>query len=343
MTRPTVRTMPSMTQINALRKDYTVVSLFAGGGGSSTGYKMAGFSVLLANEFIPAACETYKANHPKTKLLSDDIRSITSARILKETGLTVGELDLLDGSPPCSPFSAAGSRDGGWGKVKKYSDSKQRVDDLFDEFLRLLKGLKPKTFVAENVTGLVKGPATGYFTHVIRSMKRIGYNVEARILDASLLGVPQARQRLIFVGVRKDLKLAPVHPEPYDSALTVREVLPHIEAIKRNSEMRYVPSDRPSFTITASDAITSETARFSCGGFVETSKGERRKYTLKELRVICAFPRDYVLLGTPEQQWERLGRAVPPLMHYNVGVALREHVLDVLYNKPSRKDVLWKN
>jgi len=341
MPRINALTMPTMAKINAIKKDYTAASFFAGGGGSSCGYKLAGFDMRLSNEFVPAAQDTYLANHPKTILLPDDVRTITPKRVLSETGLSVGDLDLLDGSPPCSAFSAAGVVEDGWGKVKKYSDTEQRVDDLFDEFLRLLKGLKPKTFVAENVQGLVRGAATGYFTHVIKTMKACGYNVEARVLDASWLGVPQERKRLIFVGVRKDLKLAPVHPDPYAYQLTVKDALPHIDYIKIPSKMKYEPSTRPSLTITASDALTSETARFSCGGFVETSDGTRRKYNLKELRVICSFPKDYVLTGTPEQQWERLGRAVPPLMHYNVGLALREHVLDAVYGRRHRKDVLW--
>ena len=103
----------------------------------------------------------------------------------------MGQLDLLDGSPPCASFSTSGTRDAGWCKVKKYSDVHQRVDDLFFEYVRLIKGLQPKTFVAENVSGLVKGKAKGYFKIILAALKECGYNVSCRVLDAQWLGVPQ--------------------------------------------------------------------------------------------------------------------------------------------------------
>ncbi len=127
--------------------------------------------------------------------------------------MKAGELDLFDGSPPCASFSTAGKREAGWGKVKDYSDTKQRTDDLFLEYVRLLRGLQPKVFVAENVSGLVKGVAKGYFLEILAALKASGYRVTCRVLDAQWLGVPQQRQRTIFVGVREDLGLDPVHPK----------------------------------------------------------------------------------------------------------------------------------
>ncbi len=112
---------------------------------------------------------------------------------------------MLDGSPPCASFSTAGKREEGWGKVKLYSDARQRTDDLFFEYARILKGLQPKVFVAENVAGLVRGTAKGYFKLILAELKDCGYRVEARLLDARWLGVPQMRERVIFVGVRNDL------------------------------------------------------------------------------------------------------------------------------------------
>lgn len=343
MTTLDVLSMPTMDQINKLKKDYKAISFFSGCGGSSTGYKLAGFDMLYANEFIPEAQATYAANHPKTRLDGSDIRTLDPKKVMKELGIKRGELDLLDGSPPCSSFSNAGTRDKGWGKVKKYSDSEQRTDDLFDEYVRMVDAFYPKVFVAENVPGLVEGKAQGYFVEILGKLKALGYDVSVRILNASYLGVPQARRRLIFVGVRKDLKLKPVHPRPYTYQLSVRDVLPNIHYIKnkRKSILTYVPSDVPSPTITASDGQTSETASFSCGGFVEDKTGVRRKYKISELKKICAFPSDFQLTGTFEQKWERLGRAVPPLMMYNIALAVREEILDVHYKRKHRKDIYW--
>ena len=124
--------IPSMSEIAELEPNgFKVVSTFAGCGGSSLGYRMAGFRVLWANEFVDAARDVYALNaRPGTIIDGRDIRNVTPEEILAATGLKVGELDLLDGSPPCASFSTAGKRSKGWGKVKQYSDTAQRSDDL---------------------------------------------------------------------------------------------------------------------------------------------------------------------------------------------------------------------
>ena len=181
---------------------------------------------------FPAAQETYRLNHPDTILDTRDIRKIQPQEILSAIGMEAGQIDLLDGSPPCASFSTAGKRNKVWGKVKAYSDSSQRTDDLFFEFARLLDGLQPRTFVAENVSGLVKGVSKGYFLEILKSLKGCGYRVEAKVLDAQWLGVPQMRQRLIFVGVREDLGLAPAFPKPLPYRYSVRDALPWISELE---------------------------------------------------------------------------------------------------------------
>jgi site-specific DNA-cytosine methylase len=127
----------------------------------------------------------------------------------------------------------AGHREKGWGQKKTYEHGAQQCNEkLFDEFIRLLRGLQPRTFVAENVSGLVKGTAKGWFIEVLRALKGCGYRVSARLLDAQWLGVPQMRQRIIFVGVREDLRLDPVHPGPLRYRYSVRDALPHLTACK---------------------------------------------------------------------------------------------------------------
>ena len=116
---------------------------------------------------------------------------------------------------------------------------------------------------------------------------------------------------------------------------TVKEALPNIAQIKnvKNGILTYVPADVPSPTITASDGTNSETAAFSCGGFIETVDGERRKYKIKELKKICAFPDDYQFTGTYKQKFERMGRAVPPLMMARVTKEIITHILEPYYAK----------
>lgn len=316
---------------------FEVVSLFAGGGGSSTGYRMAGGKVLAISEFIPAAQETYKANWPTTKIFKKDIRETSPVEILHAIGKAKGDLDLLDGSPPCSAFSTAGAREKGWGKVKKYSDAQQEnVEDLFFEYIRILRGLMPKVFVAENVAGLVKGKAKGYFNQILRELRASGYCVEAKILDAKWLGIPQSRPRLIFVGVRNDLfkseMKGALHPKPHKKIVTLEEAFEGLEFTSSDKistslerfkvysllkPMTAGTSHDKAFTLhknspkSVSAAIKAATSRISAR---EVYHWDNRAHTVAEIKRIMSIPDDYILTGNYQQQVERLGRMVPPLM-----------------------------
>ena len=215
-------------------KLFNVISCFAGGGGSSTGYRLAGANILLINEFVEEAISTYKANFPDTKVLVDDIKKYSSDDFLEMAGIKVGELDLLDGSPPCSAFSLSGKRNKGWvgyvddttqseidfetGEViqtgekkikegiKKYSTKVQEgIEDLFLEYIRIAKGIQPKVIVAENVKGITFGESKKKLLEFINDFERIGYEVSYQVLNAADFGTPQARERTIFICVRKDV------------------------------------------------------------------------------------------------------------------------------------------
>jgi DNA (cytosine-5)-methyltransferase 1 len=278
--------VPPMAEIAEIPPcGFSVASFFAGAGGSSLGYRMAGFRVRYANEFVPIAQESYRAN------------------MAEGTVLGQGELDVLDGSPPCQAFSTAGRREKGWGKDRAYEHgAAQRNEDLFFEFVRLRDGIMPRTFVAENVSGLVKGVAKGYFLEILRELKR-GYRVEARLLDAQWLGVPQARQRLVFVGVREDLVLDPAFPEPLPHRYSVREALPWIgRAVSGRLGTGYkrppVELAKPSPTIMASGA---EQQRFE---ITDHSKVEARKIGTRDSvpENVAASLEGYAI----EKEWDRL-------------------------------------
>lgn len=373
-TKPIYR-VPLMKEIEEIPwNGFNVVSTFSGTGGSCLGYRMAGYRVLWANEFIPAAQDSYKANHPNSILDRRDIREISAQDILTATGLKIGEIDIFDGSPPCAAFSTAGKREAGWGKVKQYSDTKQRVDDLFFEYARLIKGTQPKIFVAENVSGLIKGTAKGYFLEILKTLKECGYNVKCKVLDAQWLGVPQMRQRTIFIGVRNDLELEPVHPKPLSYQYTVRDALPWItsvetangfnkhEMIKAVAPLETVQQSRPVLVEAESDisryAIGREWEKMEQGSshpkylnlkrcdldkpsYCVSQMGgqnsgvasvthptEKRKFSIQELKRICAFPDDFILTGSYAQQWERLGRAVPPVMMMYIAKTIQLEILE---------------
>jgi len=257
--------VPMMDEVRAIPwNDRVIASTFSGCGGSCLGFRMAGFRVGWANEFVRAARATYRKNCDRlTYLDGRDIRDVKAEDILAVLKIGVGDLDVFEGSPPCVDFSTAGKRAKGWGKVRHHADgSTGRADDLFLVWTELVRQLQPKVFLAENVSGLIKGVAKGYFQIIIKAMREAGYMVESRLLDAQYLGVPQMRQRVFFMGVRNDLVrdygARPAWPEPLPYLYTVRDALPWLSAGQRafedtggqfsGGEM----TDRPSFTIRAS-------------------------------------------------------------------------------------------
>jgi DNA (cytosine-5)-methyltransferase 1 len=440
--------IPTMDEIRAVEPNgLVVVSTFSGAGGSCLGFRMAGFRIAYASEFVEAARATYRANaDPSTYLDDRDIRQVSGASIRELSGIGDGELDVLEGSPPCASFSTAGRRQEHWGQTKSYSDTKQRTDDLFDEYVRLVRELRPRAFVAENVSGLVKGVAKGYYIELMRSLRESGYRVESRLLDAQWLGVPQARVRLLIVGLRDDVPGDPADafPAPLPYRYSVRDALPEIDQVEGSTGFdghAYRSASSPSEAIVASRPVrvlSARLARGAVGGGKATNGGsldrplptvlvshdapaqfkvtpvrvvdrmqrsyvtendqeapsivgyaierewnavgpgghsdrylnlirtnpdrplatlsalgggatssasgvasvthpfEPRKFSIDELRRLSGFPADFVLTGTYSQQWERIGRAVPPPMM----AALARGVLSVLNGSAGRNDEL---
>ena len=181
-----------------------VFSCFACGGGSTMGYKLAGFDVIGHNDIDAKMIEVYKANHnPKFSFHE----SITTFAKRKDLPKELYELDILDGSPPCSSFSMAGNREKDWGKEKKFREGQefQVLDTLFFDFIDLAKELQPKVVVAENVKGLLMGEAKQYVYKIYKEFEKAGYYLQHFLLDASKMGVPQRRERVFFIALRKDI------------------------------------------------------------------------------------------------------------------------------------------
>lgn len=182
-----------------------VFSCFACGGGSTMGYKLAGFDVIGDNEIDPKINAVYVKNHHPKYNFNLDIRDLINWGLPDE----LYNLDILDGSPPCSVFSMAGQREKGWGIEKTFREGqkKQRLDDLFFYFIDLAKKLKPKVIVAENVKGLIFKKARGYVNEILKRFDKAGYDVQIFLLNSAKMGVPQRRERTFFIARRKDLKL----------------------------------------------------------------------------------------------------------------------------------------
>jgi len=195
-----------LKEANFTKDKGNVFSCFACGGGSTMGYKLAGFDVLGCNEIDPKMIEAYKVNHnPKYAYLE----SIQTFKLRKDLPEELYNLDILDGSPPCSSFSMAGNREKDWGKEKKFREgqAEQVLDNLFFDFIDLAKELQPKVVVAENVSGLMMGSAKDYVKRIYEEFKNAGYQlrIEPYLLDASKMGVPQKRKRVFFIALRNDL------------------------------------------------------------------------------------------------------------------------------------------
>jgi len=179
-----------------------VFSCFSCGGGSTMGYKLAGYDVIGALDIDHKMMEVYRENHkPKYSF----IESITTFKDRDDLPKELFNLDILDGSPPCSSFSMAGNRDKDWGKKKKFREgqSEQVLDTLFFDFIDLAKRLQPKIVVAENVKGIIQGSAKEYVKKIYSDLDEAGYYVQHFLLDASKMGVPQRRERVFFYCFQK--------------------------------------------------------------------------------------------------------------------------------------------
>ncbi len=198
----------SLEDLKSVPKNgFKVFSFFSCGGGSTMGYKLAGFDVIGHCEIDKRICSIYKQNHHPKYSFNMDIRDFLRIRdgdLPKE----LFRLDILDGSPPCSVFSMSGNREADWGRTKTFREgqSMQTLDDLFFEYIRAADRLKPKVFIAENVKGMLFGNAKGYVAEILMRFRDAGYEVQLFCLNAALMGVPQRRERVFFIGHRNDLK-----------------------------------------------------------------------------------------------------------------------------------------
>lgn len=225
-----------------------VFSCFACGGGSTMGYKLAGFDVIGCNEIDPKMIEAYKTNHnPKYAYLE----SIQTFKLRKDLPKELYDLDILDGSPPCSSFSMAGNREKDWGKEKKFREGQanQVLDNLFFDFIDLAKELQPKVVVAENVSGLMMGAAKEYVKKIYSAFKEAGYQlrIEPYLLDASTMGVPQRRRRVFFIALRNDLA------NPFMEQVDMFQEAPKLDLKFNEKEITFKDIEQPN---TKQDNIT---------------------------------------------------------------------------------------
>jgi len=314
----------------------TVISTFAGCGGSSLGYKMAGFRELLAVEWDDNAVETFKLNFPDVPVYHGDIAKLTGGECMKLAGgIKPGELDVLDGSPPCQGFSTAGKR--------KWDDPR---NSLFKEYARLLAELQPKCFVMENVTGMVKGHMKQAYLQIIATLRACGYKAKGEVLNAMYYGVPQSRQRVIIIGVRNDLGIEPTHPKPQTKPIPLKVALDGcpvgefkylegpraaiIGKVKPGESMQKYANGNYFNTIRLDPDAPSPTIPklfgSSWGSFFARWDSDR-SISINEAKRIASFPDEYKFIGKFEEQWSRIGNSVPPLLMKAIAEHIRKAIL----------------
>ena len=333
-----------------------VMSTFACGGGSSMGYKRAGCTIVAANDIDPEMAWHYKRNlNPPLYFLCPIGDLLT-----KDLPLELYNLDILDGSPPCSTFSMAGSREKAWGVEKHFREgqAKQVLSDLFFDYLDLVGRLKPKVAIAENVKGMLIGNAKGYTKMVMARFKEIGYRPQLFLLNAADCGVPQKRERVFFVAVRNDIDVPPLKLAPTHRWISAGEATSDVQDLTAaeieatsptESQIKYWPGTKQGDSLSAECERQTGKASFFNNTRLHKDKpsntlssqehvvyhwAEMRRLTYREFKRLGSFPDDYHA-KTDKIGKYMIGMSVPPKMTEQVARAVCEQWLNVNYSELS--------
>ncbi len=310
-----------------------VMSTFACGGGSSMGYKRAGYDVVAANDIDPEMAWHYKRNLGPRHYYLCPIRDLLAASLPDE----LFALDILDGSPPCSTFSTVGSREKAWGKEKHFREgqAKQVLSDLFFDYLDLAQQIKPRAIVAENVKGMIHGNAKGYVKLVFARLKEIGYRPQLFLLNAADCGVPQRRERVFFCAVRDDIRVPPLKLAPRSRWISAGEACADVQNLTLDEQKlaftvssslaRYWDQTVPGkisgngkgqrgvlYGVRLSAQETSRTL-WAGGGKGVMHWSQCRLLTLREWKRLGSFPDDYMVKSDGIGKY-MIGMSVPPKM-----------------------------
>jgi DNA (cytosine-5)-methyltransferase 1 len=330
-----------------------VMSTFACGGGSSMGYKRAGCEIVAANDIDPEMAWHYKRNLNPPNYFLCPIRDL----LTKDLPPELFELDILDGSPPCSTFSMAGSREKAWGKDKHFREgqAKQVLSDLFFDYLDLVERLKPRVAIAENVKGMILGNAKGYTKMVMARFREIGYRPQLFLLNAADCGVPQRRERVFFVAIRDDIEALPLKLALKHRWISAGEATADLQVLTdaERQETKPAQSDRLWWPGTKKGANYSEAVKrirgkeslfqhtrlddakpsgtLTANSHIFTHWSECRKLTYREWKRLGSFPDDYHA-KTDKIGKYMIGMSVPPKMTEQVARAVIDQWL-----KPKEK------
>ena len=328
-----------------------LISLFSGCGGLDLGFERAGFDIPVANEFDKTIWETFKINHPKTKLIEGDVRNITKADI---EPFINGEVDGIIGGPPCQSWSEAGA-------LRGIEDARGQ---LFFDYIRILEEFKPKFFLAENVSGMLANRHSEAVKNILAMFEDAGYDVSLTLVNAKDYGVAEERKRVFYIGFRKDLGIEFEFPkgstEDDDKKLTLRDIIWDLqftavpagpknhhnpEAINNNeyftgaystifmSRNRVKSWDEQAYTVQASGRQCQlhpqapkmvKVGKNDCR-FVEGKEDLYRRMTIREIARVQGFPDDFQFIyKETDNAYKMIGNAVPVNLAYEIGIAIKK-------------------
>jgi DNA (cytosine-5)-methyltransferase 1 len=276
--------------------------------------------------------ETFRLNFQGVPVWERNIRDVSGQEILDFCKIKKGDLDVFDGSPPCQGFSMAGKRN--------VNDLR---NDLFQEFVRLIDELAPKVFVMENVAGMVRGKMKGRFIEIMKALNGLDYNVKCKLMNAKYYNVPQSRPRLIWIGVRKDLKILPSFPEPNHQIIKVSQALSNLKIV----EKKEIPSKSVIEKVLLRCSEGENGRLYNNGNFFNWQRIDRNKLcptitktaclfhwnenrylTIQELKRLATFPDDFQFVGSHRKQWARIGNAVMPNFMFSIAKHIKENILN---------------
>ena len=334
------------------QSSYSVVELFAGAGGLALGLEQAGFNTKATVEINKWAVKTLKTNRPHWNVIAKDIQEITKEgikRYLKDNQ----EIDLLSGGYPCQSFSYAGNRLG-------IEDTR---GTLFYNYAEILKELKPKMFLAENVKGLVSHDKGRTLKTMISVFEEVGYVVQYKVLNSVEYGVAQKRQRIIIIGIRSDIKKQIseefIFPKPYEYKLVLKDILQDVpkspcavyndkkkevlKHVKAGGCWRDLPDDiareymKSTYFMGGGRTGIARRLSWNEAGLTvlctpaqkQTERchpDELRPFSVRENARIQSFPDEWVFEGSMAEQYKQIGNAVPVNLAKEVGISIIKYL-----------------
>lgn len=302
-------------------KKLTVASLFAGAGGLDAGFLKAGFKIIWANDNDHDSVETYKLNFGNHCLLAD-IQNVDIK--------TIPDVDIIIGGFPCQGFSVA--------NMNRHVDDSRNV--LYQSFVKAVKIKKPKYFLAENVKGILSLEKGKVFEHIFQSFSDVGYNCRYALVNAADYGTPQRRERVLLLGIRKDLDKVEFQFPPQktheNNHISIGEALKKLPDPDREHTLknhvysafklkfngyisnRYVDPDKPSPTITARGDTKG-------GAMIIHHPSNKRRITCREAAVIQGFPLDFEFYGSMTSVYRQVGNAVPSQLAFAAAEIINNH------------------